>query len=183
MIMVDRHRRADVQAAAWAAASRMKFFGYSEIAVEMHISHEMATRFVRAWSDEGRLIALQAGPGLRKLWRADPAWKPVPVKQGRTADLNLWTGMRGLGSFTARDLAAHASTEEVPVGVDYAQGYCRALLASGHLKVVRKAVPGRAEAVYRLARNTGPRPPRERRVVAVIDDNTDAVVVIGGVQK
>ncbi|MDP2064178.1 MAG: hypothetical protein Q8Q63_03405 [Phaeovulum sp.] len=41
-------------------------------------------------------------------------------------------------------------------------------------------MPGRREAIYRLIRNTGPRPPRERRVRAVWDDNLGELVLLNG---
>jgi hypothetical protein len=89
--------------------------------------------------------------------------------------------MRGLKSFTPTDLCAHSTSPELVVTVDEATSYCRALCAAGYLGVARKAEPGRREAIYRLARNTGPKPPREKRVRAVIDDNTKDIVVIGQV--
>jgi hypothetical protein len=43
-----------------------------------------------------------------------------------------------------------------------------------------KALPGRREAIYRLVRDTGPRPPRERRVRAVWDENLGEYTYISG---
>ena len=77
-------------------------------------------------------------------------------------------------------LAVAAATPDIEVTLDQAQAYCRSLLAAGYLSVARKAVPGKTEALYRLIRKNGPLPPREKLVRAVIDDNTNAVVVIGG---
>jgi hypothetical protein len=139
---------------------------------------------VRDWNAQGRLIAVQAGPGLRSLWKADPAFAPKPVRASRSPEQNMWTAMRQMKSFSPMGLLANgATTEDVEVTLEMAQGYCRALMSAGYLAVARKAVPGKTEAIYRLTRNTGPRPPREKRVRAVIDDNDNAVVVIGGVQS
>lgn len=180
---VTRENQASVAEAAWGRALQMVQFGYSEISVELGISHDQATRIVREWDTQARLILVQAGPGLRSLWKADPAFAPKPVKPSRSPEQNMWTAMRQMKSFTPTGLLANgATTEEVEVTLEMAQGYCRALMSAGYLAVTRKAVPGRNEAIYRLTRNTGPRPPREKRVRAVIDDNDNAVVVIGGVQ-
>jgi hypothetical protein len=84
--------------------------------------------------------------------------------------------------FGPREIAAHATTEETEVTVEAAQDYCRALLGAGYLAVAKKAVPGKTQAIYRLIRNTGPRAPREKRVRAVIDANTEQTIVIGGGQ-
>ena len=46
--------------------------------------------------------------------------------------------------------------------------------------MVRKAVPGRSQAVYRLVRNTGPQPPMIQRVRQVFDPNTNTVHPLEG---
>lgn len=168
--------------ACFAIALRLPTFGYAEIAAEQKISLKQATRIVRDWDGAGSVALVQSGTGQRKMWKVtDGAQQRLQLPPNRSPEDNMWTAMRGLKAFSPTDLAAHANTDTVLVSVDDAQAYCRALLAAGHLSVTRKAVPGRKEAIYRLARNTGPRAPREKRVRAVIDDNTDAVVVISGV--
>jgi hypothetical protein len=178
---VTAQTQADVADAAWAVALRMTAFGYGEIEAELKISARQAMRIVRGWDAADLLAPVQSGPGLRKLWCIAPeAMRPVPAK-GRTAEDNLWTAMRGLKSFTPTDLCAHSTSPDLPITVEDATAYCRTLFAAGYLGVSRKAEPGRREAIYRLARNTGPKPPREKRVRAVIDANTHAIVVIGQV--
>lgn len=181
-VAVTLKNREAVEEAAWMLALRLPQFGYAEIAAGMKISIEQATRIVRGWHAQGALEPLQSGAGLRKLWKVRPGCdRPIaPAPQGRTAEENLWTSMRGLRIFTPTDLAAHSSTDLVIVATADAQAYCRVLLAGGYLKVERKAAPARAqEAIYRLIRNTGPRPPRAVRVSAVVDDNTDMVTLLG----
>ena len=180
-LAVTRKNREAVAEAAWALALRLSQFGYGEIAAGIKISIEQATRIVRGWDGQGALELLQSGAGLRKLWKVRPGCaRPAPAPLGRSAEENLWTAMRGLRSFTPTDIAAHASTELVQVATADAQAYCRVLLAGGYLRVERKASPARGqEAIYRLIRNTGPRPPRATRVSAVVDDNTHSVVLLG----
>jgi hypothetical protein len=180
-LAVTRKNRESVAEAAWALALRLTQFGYAEIAAEMKISIDQATRIVRGWDAQGALELLQSGPGQRKLWKVRPGSdRPAPAPRGRSAEENLWTAMRGLRSFTPTDLAAHASTDLVCVVTADAQTYCRVLLAGGYLRVERKASPARhQEAIYRLIRNTGPRPPRAARVSAVVDDNTNSVTLLG----
>lgn len=180
---VTRRNREDIVNACWALASDLPQFGYAEIANHENISMEQASLIVRGWSHAGLILPLECGPDNRKLWKTIETAEHRFQARTRTREDNIWTAMRGLRSFSPTDLAAHANTDTVIVAVDDAQAYCRALLASGHLTVGRKAIPGRKEAIYRLARNTGPHAPRERRVRAVIDDNTDLVVVISGVTR
>lgn len=178
---VTRANREAVAEAAWALALRLPWFGYAEIAAEMKISLEQATRIVRGWVAQGALELLQSGSGLRKLWKVRPGCdRPSLTPRGRSAEENLWTAMRGLRSFTPTDLAAHANTDLVFLTTADAQAYCRVLLAGGYLRVERKASPARKrEAIYRLVRNSGPRAPRATRVSAVVDDNTNAVILLG----
>ncbi|MDO5704064.1 MAG: helix-turn-helix domain-containing protein [Paracoccus sp. (in: a-proteobacteria)] len=99
---------------------------------------------------------------------------------GGNATLNLWRSMRMLGEFSARDLAAHSATPDVDVTENHAKVYCHKLLAAGYLRVVQKAAPPHRAAVYRLTRNTGPRPPKVQRVQQVFDPNTSTVHPLGG---
>lgn len=84
-------------------------------------------------------------------------------------------------AFSAIDLAAHSNTPEVAVTPEAAREYCQMLTRAGYLRVERAAIPGRREAVYRLIKNTGPRPPMERRVRAVFDENLGEIVHVAGV--
>jgi hypothetical protein len=176
---------AALQEAAWAIASGRDEFGYAEIAVGLKISRERAVEIVRGWLKQGLLAQVKdgtVGKG-RSSWRLrEGVARPVPPRL-RTPEGNLWTAMRGLRSFTPRDLAAHANVPDVEVTEACAQDYCRALLDAGYLAVIQKADAARRRpAIYRLVRMTGPRAPRVKRVRAVIDDNDEAVHVIGRVE-
>ena len=145
-LAVTRKNREAVAEAAWALALRLSQFGYAEIAAEMKVSIDQATKIVRGWDGQGALELLQSGAGLRKLWKVRPGCaRPAPAPRGRSAEENLWTAMRGLRSFTPTDIAAHASTELVPVATADAQAYCRVLLAGGYLRVERTASPARGQ--------------------------------------
>ncbi len=167
--------------AAWAKALRMTNFGYGEIAAEMQISMEQATRIVRGWQREGAIELVQESVGgTRRMWRANPDFVRIEPLRPRTLEENLWFGMRRLGSFTPTDLAAHATTEFLTVSVEQAQTYCRNLCEVDYLKVVRPAAPNIArEAIYRLVDCTGVRPPMIRRVPAVVDQNTGETRLLG----
>lgn len=181
---VSAEMRLALNEASWAVARRLGQFGYAEISAELSITMEVATKIVRGWEAEGACTVIQKGVGLRKMFQVVPDFvrKAEPEGLG-SVPLNLWTSMRGLKSFTPRDLAAHSNVGSVKVTPEAAAGYCQTLLRAGYLKVVRTAIPGSREAIYRLIRDTGPRPPRERRVKAVFDDNLGTLVhVTGGVR-
>ena len=79
-----------------------------------------------------------------------------PVTQAAGVE-NMWRSMRMLAEFTARDIAAHTTTDLVGVTEMTAKSDCSLLFRAGYLRVTRKAVPGRAIATYRLIRISGPR--------------------------
>lgn len=179
---ITRENASATEDAAFAFAMTQSSFGHAEIAIHMNLSEDWARKMVRGWNKAGKLDVLKSGHRVRTIYkvRDDARVRPAPAR--RSPEQCMWIGMRLLKSFTPRDLAAQASTEATEVTLEAAQAYCRALMAAGFLSVARKAVPGKSEAIYRLARNTGPRPPREKRVRAVVDDNTEQVIVIGGGQ-
>lgn len=172
-----------LEEACWAVALRLKTFGYAEISAQAGVSIAFATKVVRGWADDGRckLIQQAAGKG-RNLFAIDPEKVAKPAVRG-TVVQNTWNSMRGLKTFTPTDLAAHSTTPTVAVSSTAARSYCQALLRAGYLKVIRTAIPGRREAIYRLIKNTGPRPPRERRVRAVWDENLGEFTHVAGASK
>jgi hypothetical protein len=96
----------------------------------------------------------------------------TPVTQGVVTE-QLWRGMYILKEFTFRDLIETAS---IVIPEDTARAYCKMLLATGYLKVLRKADPSKdCIARYRLIRNNGPRPPQIQRVKRVFDPNSREV--------
>lgn len=172
--------------AVWAAALRLVAFSYQDLASAVSIPVDRATGFVQHWVRIGAVEFVGIGAKRRKMWRAtrDVAPPlPQPAESARrdaTAEGNLWRSMRGLKSFTPVDLAAHSSTPDIPVSLAAAQDYCQMLVRAAYLRVERKAIPGRRDAIYRLVRNTGPRAPVERRVRAVYDENLDEIVHFAG---
>ncbi|WP_102226897.1 hypothetical protein [Acidimangrovimonas sediminis] len=174
MARLPRKPTALIEDSCWAVALRLGTFGYSEIAAEAHVSHERASAVVRRWLDAGRceLVQRKHEGAKRNLYRVDPKAAPKQRPTGSVPQ-NLWNSMRGLKHFTPVDLAAHSTTPTVLVTVEAARAYCQALLRANYLRAVRRAVPGQREATYQLIRNTGPRPPRERRVRAVWDENLE----------
>ena len=101
----------------------------------------------------------------------------TPVTQGTVTE-QLWRGMYILKEFSFMDLIETAS---IDIPVDTAKAYCKVLLATGYLRVLRKAEPtsGRI-ARYRLIRNNGPRPPQVQRVKRVYDPNSREVFMPEG---
>ena len=89
--------------------------------------------------------------------------------------------MQLLTQFSPVDLAAVSDLEHAPVSERDAQAYCQSLLRGEYLRVVEKARPGVRPAVYRLVRRTGPKPPVERRVAALFDENLGELTYVAGI--
>lgn len=182
MVRRTAETRAAIEQSCWATALRLGEFGYAEISAEKQIGMDTATEIVRGWQKAGRCELIQDKHGMRKLFRVVDAKQLQTARRGSVPQ-NIWTAMRGLKSFSPTDLAAHATTDAVEVTPEVARSYCQALLTAKYLKVERKAAPGRREAIYRLVRDTGPRPPRQRRVRAVWDDNLGEFTHVAGGAK
>ena len=168
--------------AALVFVSTQDQFGYADLAKKMDKSMTWARNQVYAWQKAGIIESVPQPDNAPWKWRVKDDAKVTVTGKTRSPEQNMWAAMRQLKSFSARDLAAHATTENTEVTPEMAQEYCRTLLGASYLSVARKAVPGSRLAIYRLVKNTGPRPPRPKRVRAVVDDNTATVTVIGGAQ-
>jgi hypothetical protein len=180
---VTQDRLAMVEAECWKIALRLRTFGYAEISAEAAISLKAATDIVRSWAQAGKCGLFRPGNGAgRKLFRvsselqraSDPAFASLR---------KIWTAMRGLKSFSPTDLSAHATVGDIEIRATETASYCQTLLWAGYLVVKRTAVPGQREAIYRLVRDTGPNPPRARRVRAVFDDNLGELVRVEGQER
>lgn len=165
---------------AWEAAQTRKRFTAKELQSFAAVSEPFARHLVRTWTAEGRVtVAVPGGQGKAVVVAVVPDWKPQGAGVPRTADLNMWTTMRGLREFAPTDVAVHSDTPDQPVTVATATTYCRALLTAGYVTVRSKAVPGRREARYRLVRDTGPLAPVVRRVLALCDPNERVLTPVG----
>jgi len=169
----------------WTVALGLGSFSYFDLASKSHTSTSTVETVVRDWRREGIVECLGKGDKHRLRFQLvnAAALKPSTViaadRQARQSPVgNMWTAARGLRVFSARDLAAHASTDSLSVEYEVARDYCRALLRAGYLKVVQKARPPEREATYRLIRNSGPLPPVERRVRALWDANLETFTLL-----
>lgn len=171
MARVRQSEYLDAQAQrAWEHAQAMGTFTLYTLSASSHISHEFLQPLIPVWRREGRITFKCVGKRRRKYWTV--AINPVPIALPKaTPEQNMWRTARNLSSFTVRDIQLHASTDTVQVGEEDAASFCRMLMKAGYLTCLRKAAIGRRPAVYRLTRNTGPKPPAERRVRAIWDPN------------
>jgi hypothetical protein len=128
-----------------------------------------AGKFTAAW---WRLIR-DVGIGAPRVTRAG---KPVTQGQSR---LQMWRAMRSARTFTYGELAYIASTDTCVVSEVDAKSYTLLLARAGYLAVIEHGRP-RHQTVFRLARNTGPKPPQIQRFKQVWDPNLKQVMWTSG---
>lgn len=161
------------EAAAWALAQRLGEFGYAAISAELRIDMRRTGDLVRSWQAKGMVTELgRCGTNALRFKVVEGAVPPVDP-QPRSPDEAMWFAIRSLRSdFAPVDVATLCA---VQVEKDAASALCQMLARAGYLRVVRKASPPARPAVYRLIRNTGIHPPRERRLRVVWDDNLQQI--------
>lgn len=128
-------------------------------------------------STTGKRDPAKRRPAVYELQR-DSLETPRVKRDGKVVVLGarreqLWRTMRMLKTFSVRELAVHASTEETPVAETDCANYLRYLDRAGYVAQVSTR-PAR----YRFipGRYTGPRPPMVQRVRQVYDPNLQRVV-------
>lgn len=173
--------------AIWSAIRRKGEVAFTvpEIASETGVDPKTIRDYLKGLTAAGYLTSVAAGtldlPAhisrwllVRDIGHEAPRVRlnGTAVTQGTVAE-QLWRGMYILKEFTFIDLIETASVE---IPVETAKAYCKMLLATGYLRVLRKAEPtsGRI-ARYRLIRNNGPKPPQIQRVKRVYDPNSREV--------
>ena len=163
-------------------------FGYADIAVGAE-SLETIRDYVLGLERAGFLtLTVPAGHRTPKRWRLIldiGAEAPRVTREGKPVTMGLaqeqmWRLLRALANdINARELAAHASTPQIPVRESAAADYLHHLNRAGYLTETkhghgtgRGGIPSR----YRLAHDTGPRPPMVGRTRTVYDPNLGRVV-------
>lgn len=86
----------------------------------------------------------------------------------------LWRAMKMLRSFTAGDLAIHATTEEHPISERSAAYYLDALRLAGYVAAAGRS--GRRTLYQLLPSRAGAKPPLIQHVMQVYDPNEGKVV-------
>lgn len=179
-----RSDKTPLEHACLASAERLGTFDARELAAAAEVGYETATTWIRRWRRSGQIEELGKGAAGTQRYRLigiEPPGVATARRIAATPQGNMWRTIRKLRhGFKPTDIAAQSCTPEAPVSQADATAYCQMLTRADYLRVVRKAQPGVREAVYRLARDTGPKPPRERRLRVVWDDNEGRITHLPG---
>lgn len=163
-------------------------FGYADITVGAECL-ETVRDYVLGLERAGFLtVTVPAGHRTPKRWRLVHdigAEAPRVRRDGQPVTMGLaqeqmWRLLRAIANdVNARELAAHASTPPVPVRESAAADYLYHLKRAGYLTETKRGHGtgrGGIQSRYRLARDTGPRPPMVGRTRTVYDPNLGRVV-------
>lgn len=162
-------------------------FTLSDIEQRTNVRRDTVRDYVKRLERAGYIEqtgATDAGALVYRLVRNTGAYAPrlqrdgTEVMQGNGQD-QMWRAMKMLDRFTARELAVHASTEDVPVKESTAKAYIKHLLKAGYLVDNRQPAP--RPRTYRLkpSMNTGPLAPQVQRTDYVFDPNRNTVMQAG----
>lgn len=168
--------------AIWAAIREsIDPFSVADLVVSTGANDKTARDYLKGLTRAGYVQNLPAPHGQVAKWalindtgHEAPRVRPdgSPVTQGVVTE-QLWRGMFMLVEFTFRDLI---ETSSIDIPEETAKAYCKMLLSTGFLRVLRKADPTKSRiARYRLIRNNGPKPPQIQRVKRVFDPNSGEV--------
>lgn len=163
-----------------------------DIARAADADDETAYTYIRALTKAGLVEEVRlerrsrvASVVYRRLVRDCGAEAPRLKRDGRPVTMGLpqeqmWRTLRMLkGDTNARELAAHASTADIPVRETAAVDYLRNLHLANYLRCTKPGKgtgKGGIQARYQLVTNTGPRPPMVCRTDAIYDPNLGKTV-------
>ncbi len=188
---IDKRTRFDTRDTLWSEIRTRKTFTISDLYGATHLARQSIRPFVtglcnaKIVEQRGERSIKGNGTDAAKLYHLIKDVGTITprvrkdgsmVTQGNSRR-QIWATMRILGTFTFRELAINASTEECPVDASEVTTYCQALAKAGYLKVISGG-NGTIPATYRFLhyKYTGPRPPQIQRVKSVYDPNLKKVV-------
>lgn len=156
-------------------------FTVQDIARGSGVAPATAGRYAKGWCRTGIATVISRGaegsryritPFARALIRARAAREAQRAGETKSAEGQTWRAMRMMREFSVIDITASSDD----LNEDAVRAYCGALLEAGYLRISRREEPGLRSGYYRLIRDTGPLPPRERMARVVWDDNLCEVV-------
>lgn len=179
-----------VHAQCWNAAITMVDFSYKSLSAKTGLSEATVGCVVRQWETQGVVRRLDGTPRRRIIFAVVNSAKNRPrevIELERSERVespasNMWLALRGLKTASPQDIAVHATTAKVHITIEMAREFCQRLARAGYCRIVQKAIPGKREAVYKLVRNTGPKPPHEKRLTGLYDPNLDAWAYLPGIR-
>lgn len=167
-------------------------WGIKDLCYAFQRSSQYCQITIKEWEAAG-YVKLSHKRGPRKYYRIVQSKKGEPTVKDRYGKIiretspqqNMWRSMRGLSPhpFDCLDIWRHSNTPKTPVSKEQAHAYCRMLANAGYLKVIQKANGRGKLARYKLINNSGPLPPRERRVRGVWDDNDGRFIYVAGEER
>ena len=182
----------------WQAIRKLRQFTIIAVADEARAETDMVRTYVDSLRRGGYLTIVGVAPPKRAIASTshpaqkranifelvkDVGFEAPRVKRDGSASTQgaareqMWRAMKLLDSFTPRELALAASTDEHAVSDVDAADYARNLHKAAYLTLAQAATK-RTQARYRFIRNrnSGPLPPQVQRLSSIWDPNLRMVV-------
>jgi len=162
---------------AWSEVEHLTTFSAATLIERLNFPASRAQKYLRRWNEEGRTVCCGTlDDGKTLLYRVAPE-PPAALSQGAkpaTTSQAIWTAIRHLRRFTSTDILFAIGTIRPDLEAKEVQAYCQFLFKAGFLRVLKKATM-RTEAIYAIARDTGPLAPYQKRVRVLIDPNEGCI--------
>ncbi|WP_178860769.1 hypothetical protein [Thiomicrorhabdus cannonii] len=178
----------------WGEIRKLKKFTLNDILDKApkhyRLNIQKARHYLRGWERAGYLSSVfdvpVSGKKPPKIYtlEKDTGVNPPRVdingneyKKGMVRE-QMWRTMRMVGSFTAAQLAANATTDDVVITETTAKKFIHSLYQAGYLRLVKPGHKEYGTAEYQLkpAAWTGNKPPLVSHMNVVFDQNTNKVV-------
>jgi hypothetical protein len=163
-----------IEKLAWEAVWTRNEFTSKQLRLAYPMSAAVAQAIIRRWLAAGQITFLRRGEYGQHYYAPVAGASLPPDLTGRTPADNMWTAMRRQKSYTVTDIAAHATTEAVPVTTEMARDYIRSLMTAGFVRALRLAT-AEQEALYVTTKKSLIKAPVVRRIRVVEDPNTGAI--------
>lgn len=154
-----------------AARTRGRF-NRAELVEETGLSSSVVGQQVRRMIDRREIRVIDKVAGVERMEFHEV--KPLAV-DADSPQQALWEAMRISRRFTPIDLVAALRGTTPVVDVKEARAYCQALHRAKYLVCKIAAVPGRREATYHMAVDSGPKAPFMKRLTVLVDPNDERV--------
>ena len=169
---------------AWAEIEHLPIFTANTLVERLDFPVSRARKYLSRWHEEGRITScgtLKDGKTLTYRVAPEPSTAPLEKSTTLSTPQAIWTAIRLLRRFTATDIQFAIANVRPDLELKEVQTYCQFLFKAGFLRALKKATM-RSEAIYALARDTGPLAPYQKRVRVLIDPNEGCVAWVPEVE-
>jgi hypothetical protein len=166
----------------WDAIKNLEFFNFSDVKMAVSIPETKLRTILSKLNRQGYTrIHHSKGNRVFHTCQSNAGEIEAQMSKRQTVEGAIWISMRIAKAFTVTDIFAGLAPSRPDVRLENIITYTDTLTVAGFLKMVRRADPeGGRYAVYRLVNDTGPLPPKAKKGIVVVDQNTNKIAYSEG---